>query len=122
MVLGTSRPRYRDVPFRMKRILAANWTYQDRAAPSGSEKAHRHIYVLAINEPASSNLDPRISLSVRSYRAVIIHSRGEIAEMGGGQYLASGRLEVHDVEGLVRGQNDIVALPQHLKTRESLSL
>src|SRR5215472_15106229 len=103
MVFGPCRSRYGDVPLRMKRLLAANRTYHDRTAPRGSEKAHRHVYGVHIDEPARTNPEPRIAFSVRSYRAVVIHSCGQVAEVGRGQGLACCGLEIHDIEGLVRG-------------------
>src|SRR5262249_1565735 len=103
VLFGPCRSCYGDVPLRMKGLLAADRTYYDRTRPRGSEESHRHVYGLHIDEPARTNLEPRIAFSVSSYRAVVIHSCGQVTEVSRGQGLASGGLEIHDIEGLVRG-------------------
>jgi len=55
-----------------------------------------------IHQPSRAKLDTAEPLTVRVECRVVIHSRGQVAEVCGRQRLARGSFEVHHIDGFLR--------------------
>lgn len=102
MTSASRRTRRRYLTVSMERLLAAHGREHDRRLPSGAEQLRRCVDAADVDEAARPNLKLGEPGSIRLERRVVVDAGRQIAVVSGRQDLARDRLEVEDVQGIIR--------------------
>ena len=92
---------------RMKELIATSRTHENWGIVFSAEQFDAHVDLRNIVEPARAQLQLQESLAIGSQGALVVDSRGHVAEMRWWHILARDGLEVEDVNRVLWAFNQL---------------
>ena len=112
MVAGLCGAGGRDLAVGVKRLLAADRRDDDRGGVSHAEDVDAHVDLADVDEPPRPELEFEEALAVGAQGHFVVDAGGHVAEMRRRHVLPAHRLEIEDVDGLLRRLDEVVRLPR----------
>src|SRR6516164_10494511 len=101
MIAGARRFRYRKFALGMKELVGAGRTHEDRRVVSGAEQLDAGIDLRDVVEPMRHQLKFEEVFAVCAKRDLVIDAGSHVAEMRRRHVLATYRLEIKHVDGVL---------------------